>query len=123
VRAGRGTRRGVGKHWTDESGNEDILFAFAFAFVFRDSHDHPEPIGGYARQWYTPPVLGGLALGGGYFAGLTARDDILSYFPVPLALPVASLRYGKASAMGTVVPRIPGVNKGNVGFFWGRYEF
>ncbi|WP_207004319.1 hypothetical protein [Trinickia mobilis] len=60
---------GAGKHWTDEDGNEDILFAF----VFRDSHDHPEPIGGYARQWYTPSVPGGLSLGGG-FAGLTARD-------------------------------------------------
>ncbi|WP_240702465.1 hypothetical protein [Trinickia terrae] len=42
----------AGRHWTDENGNEDILFAF----VFRDSHDHPEPIGGYARQWYMPPV-------------------------------------------------------------------
>jgi len=25
--------------------------------------------------------------------------------------------------MGTLIPRIPDVNKGDVAFFWGRYEF
>lgn len=110
---------GAGKHWTDANGNEDILFAF----VFLDSHDHPEPIGGYARQWYTEPVLGGLSLGGGYFLGLTARDDVASYLPLPLALPVASVRYRRLSAMGTFIPRLGGLNKGDVAFFWARYEF
>jgi palmitoyl transferase len=28
-----------------------------------------------------------------------------------------------ASVMGALIPRIPDVNKGNVAFFWGRYEF
>lgn len=110
---------GAGKHWTDASGNEDIVFAF----VFLDSHDHPEPIGGYARQWYTRPVFGGLALGGGYFIGVTARDDVLHYVPLPLALPIASVRYRKLSAMGTVIPRLGGLNKGDVAFFWMRYAF
>ena len=110
---------GAGKHWTDASGREDIVFAF----VFLDSHDHLEPIGGYARQWYTRPVLGGLSLGGGYFIGVTARDDVLHYVPLPLALPIASLRYRKLSAMGTLIPRLGGLNKGDVAFFWMRYEF
>lgn len=110
---------GAGKHFTDQDGNEDILFAF----VFLDSHKNPEPIGGWARQWYTRPVLGGLSVGGGYFAGFTARNDIAHYLPLPLALPVASVRYRQASLMGTVIPRIPGLNKGDVAFFWGRYEF
>ncbi|PMS18888.1 antimicrobial peptide resistance and lipid A acylation PagP [Trinickia dabaoshanensis] len=110
---------GAGKHWSGADGREDIVFAF----VFLDSHDHPEPIGGYARQWYTRPVLGGLALGGGYFIGVTARDDVFHYVPLPLALPIASLRYRKLSAMGTLIPRLGGLNKGDVAFFWMRYEF
>ncbi len=110
---------GAGKHWTDADGNEDILFAFAFS----DSHHNFEPIGGYARQWYTKSVLGGLQAGGGYFIGVTARSDTAHYAPLPLALPIASVRYRKASIMGTFIPRIPGLNDGDVAFFWGRYEF
>jgi hypothetical protein len=110
---------GAGKHWTDADGNEDILFAFAFS----DSHHNFEPIGGFARQWYTKSVLGGLQAGGGYFIGVTARSDTAHYAPLPLALPIASVRYRKASVMGTIIPRIPGLNDGDVAFFWGRYEF
>lgn len=111
---------GAGKHFTDENGNDDILFLF----VFMDSHDSPEPIGGWARQWYTKPVLGGLSIGGGYFAGFSARADIAHYVPFPLVLPVASLRYRRASVMGAFIPRLPGgANKGDLGFFWARYEF
>lgn len=110
---------GLGKHWTDADGNEDILFAFAFS----DSHHNVEPIGGYARQWYTKPVLGGLQAGGGFFVGVTARSDVAHYAPLPLALPVGSVRYRRASVMATIIPRIPGLNDGDVAFFWGRYEF
>jgi hypothetical protein len=110
---------GAGKHWTDADGNEDVLFVLAFS----DSHHNFEPIGGYARQWYTKSVLGGLQAGGGYFIGITARSDTAHYAPLPLALPIASLRYRKASVMGTIIPRIPGLNDGDVAFFWGRYEF
>jgi palmitoyl transferase len=110
---------GVGKHWTDANGHEDILFAVAFS----DSHKQVEPIAGYARQWFTHPVLGGLSAGGGFFAGFTARQDVAHYLPVPLVLPIASLRYRKASVMATLLPRLPGINAGDVAFFWGRYEF
>lgn len=110
---------GAGKHWIDANGNEDILFAFAFS----DSHHNFEPIGGYARQWYTKPVLGGLQAGGGFFVGVTARSDIGHYVPLPLALPIGSVRYRRASVMATIIPHIPGLNDGDVAFFWGRYEF
>lgn len=66
---------GAGKHWTDENGNDDILFAMAFS----DSHNDIEPI--------------------------------------------ASLRYRNASIMATVLPRLPGINAGDVAFFWGRHAF
>lgn len=110
---------GVGKHITDARGNEEIVFGMAFL----DSHSHVQPIAGYARQWYTREVAG-MALGGGYFAGATARADILHYVPIPIVLPVGSLRFGKkASLMATLIPRIPGLNDGHVAFFWGRYSF
>src|SRR6202035_3339011 len=101
---------GVGKHWTDANGDEDILFAVTFS----DSHKQVEPIVGFARQWFTNPVLGGLSAGGGFFAGFTARQDIAHYLPVPLVLPIASLRYRKASVMATLLPRLPGINAGDV---------
>lgn len=110
---------GFGKHWTDASGNEDLLFAFAFL----DSHDHVEPVAGYARQWYTRPVLGGLSLGAGFAAGFTARDDVLHYVPVPIVAPVASLRYRRASIMATVIPRFGGIASASVVLTWARYEF
>jgi hypothetical protein len=43
--------------------------------------------------------------------------------PVPVVLPVVSVRYRVVSLMGTVIPRIPGINKGDVAFFFGRVEF
>jgi len=110
---------GAGKHWVDANGNEDLLFAMAFS----DSHHNVEPIVGYARQWYTNPVLGGLQVGGGFFAGFTARSDVAHYLPLPLAFPVASMRYRRTSFLGTFIPRIPGLNDGDVAFFFGRYEF
>ncbi len=56
--------------------------------------------------------------------GVTARSDVAHYLPLPLALPIASVRYRKASLMGTIIPRLPGLNDGDVAFFfWGRYEF
>lgn len=110
---------GAGKHWTDANGNEDILFAF----VFLDSHVRPEPVAGYARLWFTSPVMGGLSVGGGWFAGFTARKDVLSYIPLPIALPIASVRYRNASVMGTFIPHVPGSGHGDIAFFWARYEF
>lgn len=114
-----GSWRGAGKHWTEANGNEDIPSAFAFP----DSHHNFEPIGGYARQWYTFPVLGSLQAGGGFFVGVTARSDVAHYLPLPLALPIGSIRYRRASVMATIIPRIPGLDDGDVAFFWGRYEF
>ncbi|MGI4858261.1 MAG: antimicrobial peptide resistance and lipid A acylation PagP [Janthinobacterium lividum] len=109
---------GFGKHWVDAKGNEDILFAF----LFLDSHRDPEPLLGYSKQWYTPPVAD-FSLGGGYLVGVTARNDVAHYIPFPLALPVGSIRYKKASIMGTFIPRLGSANDGNLLFVWGRYEF
>jgi hypothetical protein len=110
---------GAGKHWTDANGHEDIIFALAFL----DSHKHVEPIAGYARQWFTRPVMNGLSVGGGFMASVSARNDILHYMPFPIAAPMGSVRYRSASLMATLIPRIGGLNRGDVMFIWGRYEF
>lgn len=110
---------GMGKHWAESSRSEDLLFAFAFL----DSHDHIEPVVGYAHQWFTPPVLGGLQLGAGIAAGVTARNDILHYIPVPIAAPVVSLRYRRASIMATVIPRFGNIASASVVLTWLRVEF
>jgi hypothetical protein len=33
------------------------------------------------------------------------------------------MNYRVVSLMGTLIPRIPGINKGDVAFFFGRVEF
>ncbi|SDV51190.1 antimicrobial peptide resistance and lipid A acylation PagP [Chitinasiproducens palmae] len=109
---------GVGKHLTGANGHQDMLFAFAFL----DSHKNVQPIAGYARQWFTRPV-GDFSVGGGYFIGVTARQDILHYVPIPIGLPIGSLRYKRVSLMATFIPHLGSLNEGNLAFFWGRYEF
>lgn len=108
---------GLGKHWTDENGHQDLIYVF----LFLDSHKDPEPIAGYARQWFIQPFrsLPALSLGAGFTAGFTARADILHYTPIPFLLPVGSIRFNKFSLMTTVIPR----KRGALGLFWGRYEF
>ncbi len=105
---------GIGKHWTDSNGQQDLLYAF----VFRDSYKNVQPIAGYAHLWFTQP-LGGLSAGGGFTTGLTARRDMLRYAPLPFLLPVGALRYEKLSLMGTVIPR----RQGALGLIWLRYAF
>ncbi len=104
---------GLGKHWTDENGNQDLIYAFTFL----DSHKDLEPVVGYAHQWFTRPI-DSLSFGAGFTAGFTARADILHYLPIPLLLPVGSIRFNKFSLMTTIVPR----RRGAVGLIWGRYE-
>ncbi len=105
---------GFGKHWTDANGHEDFLYVMGFA----DSYKHFQPIVGYARQWFTKPI-GPISLGGGFSVGMTARADIMHYLPLPYLLPVASVRVGKFSLMGSMLPR----RRGAVGLIWARYQF
>ncbi len=104
---------GVGKHWTDANGREDLLYVMAFT----DSYKHLQPIVGYARQWFTNPI-GPISLGGGFTVGLSGREDILHYLPLPVLLPIGSVRFKKFSLMSTVVPR----KKGALGLVWMRYQ-
>ncbi|SAL67308.1 hypothetical protein [Caballeronia humi] len=68
-------------------------------------------------------ATGGSSLEGGFFAGITARQNIAHYLPVPLPLPIGSMRYRQTSILATFIPRLPGANKGVVAFFFGAYAF
>ncbi len=109
----KGFGGGMGKHWSDASGHQDMLYAFAFS----DSYKHVQPVIGYARQWFTKP-MGPLSFGAGFTVGFTARSDMFHYLPLPMALPVFSMRVNKLSLMSTVIPR----RRGALGLIVARYE-
>jgi palmitoyl transferase len=53
-----------------------------------------------------------------------SRPDIASNFPFPAILPLASVKLGRAEVLGTFIPKLDaGVNHGNVGFLFARYQF
>jgi palmitoyl transferase len=110
---------GWGRHHINADGNEDMVYAM----IFSDSHWNAEPVVGYAHQWMyfnDSPVGFGL----GYTLAVTSRADIFNNIPFPIALPIASLRFGKLSIYGTFIPKVNNkLNNGNVAFFFGRYEF
>jgi len=110
---------GWGRHRVNADGNEDMVYAL----VFSDSHWNAEPVVGYAYQWMfnnDAPVGFGL----GYTLALTSRADIFNNIPFPIALPLASIRFGRFSLYGTFIPKVnSNLNNGNVAFFFGRYAF
>ncbi len=110
---------GWGRHHINADGNEDMVYAM----IFSDSHWNAEPVVGYAHQWMfnnDAPVGFGL----GYTLAVTSRADIFKNIPFPIALPIASIRFGKLSIYGAFIPKVNNkLNNGNVAFFFGRYEF
>jgi palmitoyl transferase len=91
-----------------------------YATVFRDSHYEPQYNVGY--MWMTYWSLAGPLQGGlGYSVFVFSRDDMGNRYPLPGALPAASLRYRGVELIGTYVPGFtPG---GSVGYFFGRFNF
>src|SRR5260364_363980 len=71
--------------------------------VFSDSHYDPQPIAGYARQWFTQPIASSVSLGAGYTVALSTRSDGW-YIPFPIILPLATVRFSRFSLMTTGLP-------------------
>lgn len=116
----RGWGIGFSRNREDASGNQELVYAM----VFSDSHHNAEPIAGYAKQWNWHPFAGDFRIGGGYTVAVTSRADIMRNFPFPIALPAASIGYGKFTLYGTFLPRFNGSpNNGNVAFFFAGYKF
>ncbi|MEN9658956.1 MAG: hypothetical protein RL571_2421 [Pseudomonadota bacterium] len=110
---------GLGKRITDENNNQE----FIYGMIFADSHNQAQLQVGYMRLWYWP-IVGELSAGLGMSLQLISRQDVIGGVPFPAPLPIASVRYGKASLIGTFIPRLNGqLNNGNVAYIFGRYEF
>ena len=113
---------GVGKSWTNEKGEDEMIYAMVFA----DSHNEPEYIAGYGWQ-KRYRLSDKVDLGYGLTAGFTHRRD-LGLIPVLLPLGSLNLRLNNGkrfSLLGTYIP--PSFNSegasGDVLFVFGRYTF
>jgi palmitoyl transferase len=100
------------------SGNtEDVFF-----LVFQDSHRNAQFNLGYAWRTYWGD-RSKLQAGLGFTAMVIQRPDIASGWPVPVALPLASLRTGQLEILTAYVPKLNGgVNHGSVLYFFGKID-
>lgn len=106
---------GLGRGHFDTRGNWHGLYAMGF----QDSHFKPEWVLGYGWKTYWN-MSSDFKLGLGYTAGLTTREDIGHYTPVPFILPIVSIDYGKLAVEGVYVPG--GKSNGNVMMFWAKWH-
>ena len=105
---------GAGKYRYDEDGDWHGIYAMAFL----DSNRDIEPIFGYGFQkvWHASENV---RLGLGYTLGVTVRQDF-DYVPMPLVLPLFSVKYKQVALQSTYVPG--GQGHGNILFSWLRWE-
>lgn len=105
---------GAGKYRYDEDGDWHGIYAMAFL----DSNSEIEPIVGYGFQkvWRASENV---RLGLGYTLGVTIRQDF-DYVPMPLLLPLLSVKYKQVALQSTYVPG--GQGHGNILFSWLRWE-
>lgn len=91
-----------------------------YALVFSDSHRNAQFNVGYEQSTYWGP-RSGVQPGLGFTVFVFQRPDIANGFPVPAALPVASLRYRDATLFATYIPTLNGgVNHGSTLYVFGR---
>ena len=105
---------GAGKYRYDEDGDWHGIYAMAFL----DSNSEIEPIVGFGFQkvWRASEHV---RLGLGYTLGVTMRQDF-DYVPMPLLLPLLSVKYKQVALQSTYVPG--GQGHGNILFSWLRWE-
>lgn len=103
---------GIGKYRYDQDGDWHGLYAM----VFLDSKSKWEPIVGYGFQKVWQPSEA-VKLGLGYTVGMTLRND-LNYVPLPVIVPLVSIKYQAIAIQSTYVPGA----SGHVLFTWIRWE-
>jgi lipid IVA palmitoyltransferase len=93
-----------------------------FLLVFKDSHRQAQFNLGYAWRTYwgdRASLQGGL----GFAAMIMQRPDIASGWPVPVVLPLASVRHQKVEVLTTYIPKLNGgVNHGSVLYVFGKID-
>jgi len=94
-----------------------------FFLAFEDSHRNIQFNVGYEHSTYWGP-RSGLQGGLGYTVMIIQRPDIASGVPVPVVLPLFSLRVQDATLYTTYIPTLGGgVNNGSVLYVFGRVVF
>lgn len=107
---------GIGRGIYDSDGDWRGIYAIGL----QDSRFKPLWMAGYSYQTFWHPG-GDWKMGVGYTAFLMARAETNHYIPFPGILPIASISYRQLSANTSFIPG--GKGRGNIFFFWGKYEF
>jgi palmitoyl transferase len=111
---------GGGLARTREQANGDT--ENVFFLVFKDSHSQPQYNLGYSWTTYWLD-RSGVQPGLGFTALIIRRPDIAGGYPVPVALPLFTLRYQKAELLTTYIPKLGGgVNHGAVLYIFGKID-
>jgi len=91
-----------------------------FFLVFDDSHRQAEYNLGYSWSTYWLD-RDGIQPGLGFTAMIIQRPDIASGWPIPVVLPLFSLRYQKAEVLSTYIPKLNGgINHGAILYIFGK---
>jgi palmitoyl transferase len=94
-----------------------------YVLSFKDSNSNLTNMIGFGWVTYWPEKAD-IAVGLGYTVFIMQRPDIYNGIPFPAALPLASIKLGNAEILGTFIPKLDaGINHGNVGYLFGRYQF
>ena len=93
-----------------------------YFLVFKDSHRQAQFNLGYTWTTYwldRDKVQPGL----GFTVSIIQRPDIANGWPVPVALPLFTLRYQKAELLTTYIPKLNGgINHGSVLYIFGKID-
>jgi len=93
-----------------------------FFLVFEDSHRWPQYNLGYTWTTYWRD-RDSLQPGLGFTAAIIQRRDIANGWPIPVVLPLFTLRYQKVEVLSTYIPKLNGgVNHGSVLYIFGKID-
>ena len=93
-----------------------------YFLVFDDSHRQAEFNLGYSWSTYWLD-RDGIQPGLGFTAAIIQRPDIASGWPIPVVLPLFSLRYQKVEVLSTYIPKLNGgVNHGSILYVFGKID-
>jgi len=107
---------GMGRTVEDPDGDTHTVFFLGFL----DSHRNLQAQVGYAYHTFFGP-RDGVQVGVGYTLMLAQRPDIWNGVPFPVALPLAAVRYRKATLEATYIPTLSGsINHGSTVYLFGR---
>jgi palmitoyl transferase len=93
-----------------------------YFLVFDDSHRQPQYNLGYSWTTYWLD-RSGIQPGLGFTAAVIRRPDVAGGWPIPVVLPLFTLRYQQAELLSTFIPKLnAGINHGDVLYFFGKID-